>query len=236
MKLTFLGCWAFLIGVVCVAGMTSACSPGTYSANENTNARSANEATATSTNTPKQTIISQQNATPFPQPSPTARMEENPLTLSREKAAKAIGTQLSTEVAKYWTFSVDEVINPGDVGVLIRQGYITCDPGGPCSLTEKGVQASASWHLRKRNGRLAWLEDVPVARAELVTVTGISMPVSPNLAEVSFTWQLRPMNEIGRDLHALHSAPNDQDHWDDRLQSRTARFQKFDEGWRLVGY
>ena len=62
---------------------------------------------------------------------------------------------------------------------------------------------------------------IPVAKRELVAVTGISK--QGNLADVDFTWKWVPLNEVGA---ALYSA--------DLHYSSTVAFRDYDDGWRIV--
>ena len=153
--------------------------------------------------------------------------------LTRENASTTISASLTKKPASSWIFNIREIVNPADVGILVRQGYLSCAPQGACLLTDKGVKASTEWNLRKLNGAIEWVE-IPYARRTLIAVTGVSMPTSPNAAEVIYTWQNKPINEIGTALAALHKSPNDRDQFDDRIQTSRAFFQKFDDGWRLV--
>jgi hypothetical protein len=62
---------------------------------------------------------------------------------------------------------------------------------------------------------------IPVARRELLSVTGIAK--QGNAADVEFTWRWVPLNEIGAALYSsdLHS-------------KSTVGFRAYDDGWRLV--
>lgn len=62
---------------------------------------------------------------------------------------------------------------------------------------------------------------IPVARRELVNITGISK--NNNLADVDFTWHWVPLNEIGA---ALYSP--------DLRYHSTVIFRDYDDGWRLL--
>jgi hypothetical protein len=62
---------------------------------------------------------------------------------------------------------------------------------------------------------------IPVARRELVAVTGISK--LGRVADVEFTWRWIPLNEVGA---AIYSS-------DVRYRS-TASFHAYDDGWRIV--
>jgi len=62
---------------------------------------------------------------------------------------------------------------------------------------------------------------IPVARRELIGVTGISK--RGNLADVEFSWRWTPLNEFGS---ALYSG--------DLHYKSTVGFRQFDDGWRLA--
>jgi hypothetical protein len=62
---------------------------------------------------------------------------------------------------------------------------------------------------------------IPVARRELVAVTGISK--LGRVADVEFSWRWIPVNEVGA---AIYSS-------DVRFRS-TAAFHAYDDGWRIV--
>jgi hypothetical protein len=62
---------------------------------------------------------------------------------------------------------------------------------------------------------------IPVARRELVAVTGISK--LGRVADVEFSWRWIPVNEVGA---AIYSS-------DARYRS-TATFHAYDDGWRIV--
>jgi len=62
---------------------------------------------------------------------------------------------------------------------------------------------------------------LPVARRELVSITGISRQGSA--ADVEFAWRWIPLNEIGA---ALYSS--------DLHYKSTVAFRQFDDGWRVV--
>jgi len=63
--------------------------------------------------------------------------------------------------------------------------------------------------------------EFPVARRELVEVTGISKEGTQ--ADVEFTWKWVPLNEVGA---ALYSA--------DLRYISTVAFRHYDDGWRIV--
>jgi hypothetical protein len=62
---------------------------------------------------------------------------------------------------------------------------------------------------------------LPVARRDLVSITGISRQASA--ADVDFTWRWVPLNEIGA---ALYSS--------DLHYKSTVAFREYDDGWRVV--
>ena len=62
---------------------------------------------------------------------------------------------------------------------------------------------------------------IPVARRELVGVTGISKQGS--LADVDFTWKWVPLNEVGAALYS-----------DDLRYNSTVLFRDYDDGWHIV--
>ena len=62
---------------------------------------------------------------------------------------------------------------------------------------------------------------IPVARRELLIITGISK--QGGAADVDFTWRWIPLNEVGA---ALYSS--------DLHYSSTVGFRDYDDGWRLI--
>jgi carbohydrate-selective porin OprB len=62
---------------------------------------------------------------------------------------------------------------------------------------------------------------IPVARRELLEITGISK--QGNLADVEFIWKWAPLNEVGA---ALYSG--------ELRYKSTVGFRDYDDGWRLV--
>jgi hypothetical protein len=114
--------------------------------------------------------------------------------------------------------------------VLQHRGWIAatviaCSPGltpPPCwdvVLTPSGVEAVRALIPPEAAGRSSL--SIPVARRELVGVTGISP--QDNSADVEFDWKWIPLNEIGEALYSR----------DLRYQS-TVGFRKYDDGWRMV--
>ena len=114
--------------------------------------------------------------------------------------------------------------------VLQHRGWIAANTA-PCPremnpppcwdvlLTPSGVDAVRSaMPGEQNNGSLLAL---PVARRELVAITGITK--QDNSADVEFTWKWTPLNEIGA---ALYSA--------DPQYKSVVGFRKYDDGWRMV--
>jgi hypothetical protein len=62
---------------------------------------------------------------------------------------------------------------------------------------------------------------IPAARRELLAVTGVSK--QGRVADVDFTWQWTPLNEVGAVLFSR-----------DTHYRSTAGFRCYDDGWRLV--
>jgi len=114
--------------------------------------------------------------------------------------------------------------------VLQHHGWISantavCTPGlapPPCwdvLLTPSGVDTVRA--LIPAEGANKSSLSIPVAKRELVGVTGISKQGS--VADVEFSWKWVPLNEVGA---ALYSA-------DVHYQS-TVGFRQYDDGWRIV--
>lgn len=114
--------------------------------------------------------------------------------------------------------------------VLQQHGWISattarCAPGmvpAPCwdvLLTPSGVETVRSL-VSAEEATKASLQ-IPVARRELLGVTGISK--QGTAADVEFTWKWVPLNEIGA---ALYSG--------DMRYTSTVGFRQYDDGWRLM--
>lgn len=114
--------------------------------------------------------------------------------------------------------------------VLQHRGWLTASnatcPAGvappPCSdltLTPSGVDAVR--FLLSADDATKPSFSIPVAKRELVGITGISK--QGNVADVEFTWHWAPLNEVGA---ALYSS-------DQRYRS-TVGFHKYDDGWHVV--
>jgi hypothetical protein len=113
--------------------------------------------------------------------------------------------------------------------VLQRHGWIsvtssTCPPGivpAPCwsvLLTPSGVETVRTL-VADEEARKPSIT-IPVAKRELISVTGVSKQGS--IADVEFTWKWLPMNEVG---DALFSG--------DLHYKSIVGFRQYDDGWRL---
>jgi hypothetical protein len=114
--------------------------------------------------------------------------------------------------------------------VLQHHGWISantaaCSAGmapPPCwdvLLTPSGVDAVRALISKDQAAKSTLF--IPVARRELVSVTGISK--RNNQADVDFTWKWAPMNEVGA---ALYSG--------DLHYNSTVGFRDYDDGWRIA--
>jgi hypothetical protein len=122
-----------------------------------------------------------------------------------------------------------DYVNP-EYLVLQQHGWISattarCAPGmapSPCwdvLLTPSGVETVRSL-VSAEEATKASLQ-IPVARRELLAVTGITK--QGNTADVEFTWKWVPLNEVGA---ALYSG--------DLHYTSTVEFRQYDDGWRLM--
>jgi hypothetical protein len=113
---------------------------------------------------------------------------------------------------------------------LQHRGWIsaanaTCPAGitpPPCFdlvLTPSGVDAVRTLISADDTSKPSF--SIPVAKRELLGVTGISK--DGNLADVEFTWRWTPLNEIGATLYSSEL----------RYESG-AGFRKYDDGWRVL--
>jgi hypothetical protein len=119
--------------------------------------------------------------------------------------------------------------NSPDSLVLQRHGWIIgsqqkCPAGvdpPPCwevLLSPHGVDTFRS--LISESARGGTLMPIPVARREIVDITGVGK--AGNFADVEFLWHWVPMNEVGGALY------------DSGVRYRsTTGFRKYDDGWRL---
>lgn len=114
--------------------------------------------------------------------------------------------------------------------VLLQRGWLSAS-SAPCprdvtpppcwdmALTPSGVDTFRVLIPPSDTGKP--IVDIPVARRELVAVTGISKAGA--IADVDFTWKWSPLNEVGA---AIYSA-------DVRFRS-TVGFRSYSDGWRLL--
>jgi hypothetical protein len=114
--------------------------------------------------------------------------------------------------------------------VLERHGWITatnvaCPPNigpPPCwdvILTPLGIETIRNW-VPSSVGKSHYFS-VPVARRELLEVTGITK--NGNIADVDFRWRWVALNELGSGLYA----PN-------MDYKSTVGFIHYDDGWRMI--
>ena len=86
-------------------------------------------------------------------------------------------------------------------------------------LTPLGVDAFRD--LIPSDARASQSFSVPVARRELVKVTGISK--NGNVADIDFLWKWVPLNEVGAALYA-----------EGVQYHATVSFKHYDDGWRVI--
>lgn len=113
--------------------------------------------------------------------------------------------------------------------VLQHRGWIAatpvaCRPGltAPCwdiLLTPAGVETVRTLVPSDEASKPA--VTIPVARRELIRITGISK--QGNAADVEFSWRWTPLNEIGA---ALYSS--------EVQYKSTVGFRDYDDGWRMI--
>jgi hypothetical protein len=114
--------------------------------------------------------------------------------------------------------------------VLQHQGWISattvgCSPGlapAPCwdvLLTPSGVDTVRA--LVSAEDATKPSINVPLAKRELVAITGIAK--QGTVADVEFIWKWAPQNEVGA---ALYSA--------DLRYKSTVGFREYDDGWRVL--
>lgn len=114
--------------------------------------------------------------------------------------------------------------------VLQHHGWISsttapCSPGlipPPCwdvLLTPAGVDTVRALIPADAVTRPAL--SIPVAKRELVAITGISK--QGTVADVDFTWRWIPLNEIGAALYSR-----------DLQYNSTVGFRDYDDGWRVT--
>lgn len=114
--------------------------------------------------------------------------------------------------------------------VLQNHGWISADPvrcpagmaPPPCSnvvLSPSGVELIRSLIPEEQRERSSL--SLPVARRELIAVTGIAK--QENTADVEFNWKWEPLNEVGEALYSR-----------DLRYKSSVGFRKYDDGWRLT--
>jgi len=154
--------------------------------------------------------------------------------LTRRLAADLISTTDAFKTPQQFVLQTGVVSNKEYVSpeylVLQRHGWISastapCSPGltpPPCwdvLLTPAGVDTVRP--LIPADAATKPSLPIPVARRELVGVTGISK--QGTIADVDFTWRWLSLNEVGA---ALYSG--------DLLYSSTVEFRDYDDGWRIA--
>jgi len=154
--------------------------------------------------------------------------------LTRRLAADLISASEAIKAPQQFALQTGIVSNKDYVSpeylVLQQHHWISataarCSPGmtpSPCwdvLLTPAGVETVRS--LVPVEEAVKALLQIPVARRQLVGITGISK--QGNQAEVDFTWRWVPLNEVGA---ALYSG--------DLHYTSTVEFRKYDDGWRML--
>jgi len=154
--------------------------------------------------------------------------------LTRRLAGTLIaGSEVFKTPQQYWlrtgVISNKDYTSP-EYLVLQRHGWMT-GAATPCpttvapppcwdvALTPLGVDTIRS--LIPNNATPSSYFSVPVARRQLVAVTGISK--NENFAEVDFVWKWTPLNEVGAALSP--AGPQ---------YASTVEFKYYDDGWRLI--
>jgi hypothetical protein len=153
--------------------------------------------------------------------------------LTRRLASDLISASASFKAPQQFALQMGVVSNKDYVSpeylVLQQHGWISanrapCSPGltPPCwdvLLTPSGVDTVRALVPAEGTGKLSL--SVPVARRELLTVTGVSK--QGNVADVDFTWRWVPLNEIGAALYT-----------GDLHYNSTVGFRDYDDGWRIM--
>jgi hypothetical protein len=86
-------------------------------------------------------------------------------------------------------------------------------------LTPSGVETVRPLLAPAEEGKPSF--SLPVARRELVAITGVSK--QGNVADVDFIWRWQPANEVGSALYTS-----------DLRYHSTVGFRDYDDGWRVV--
>src|SRR5271165_3892392 len=154
--------------------------------------------------------------------------------LTRRLAADLIATSTGFRAAQSFQMTTGVVSNDDYLSAeylaLQHHGWISATRA-PCSaelqpppcwdvtLTPSGVDTFRNLLAAADAGKPVFR--VPVARRELLGVTGISK--LGRAADVEFTWRWIPLNEVGE---AFYSA--------DLHYRSLASFRNYDDGWRVV--
>jgi len=153
--------------------------------------------------------------------------------LTRRLAADLISSSDAFKMPQQYVLQTGVVSNKDYVSpeylVLQQHGWISattiaCTPGltpPPCwdiVLTPSGVDTVRTLVSAEEANKSSLA--IPLAKRELVGVTGISRQV--NVADVDFSWKWTPLNEIGA---ALYSG--------DLHYKSTVGFRDYDDGWRI---
>jgi hypothetical protein len=154
--------------------------------------------------------------------------------LTRRLAADLIATSNTFRATQSFQMTTGIVSNADYLSTeylaLQHHGWISatqarCPPDvspPPCwdvALTPAGVDTFRPLIAPSDSDKQAFR--IPIARRELVAVTGISK--LGRVADVEFSWRWIPVNEVGA---AIYSS-------DVRYRS-TAAFHAYDDGWRIV--
>ena len=154
--------------------------------------------------------------------------------LTRRLAADLISTSDPFKTPQQFMLQTGVVSNKEYVSpeylVLQRRGWISastapCSPGlapPPCwdiLLTPAGVDTIRTLIPAEETTKASL--SIPVARRELVGVTGLSK--QGDLADVDFAWRWFPLNEVGAALYSGNLRYNS-----------TVGFRDYDDGWRIV--
>jgi len=154
--------------------------------------------------------------------------------LTRRLATDLISASPAFRTPQQFTLQIGIVSNQTYVSpetlVFEHHGWISATPARcsaglappPCwdiLLTPSGVDTIRPLVPSEQADRSSL--EFPVARKELVEVTGISKEGTQ--ADVEFTWKWVPLNEVGA---ALYSA--------DLRYTSTVAFRHYDDGWRVA--
>jgi hypothetical protein len=154
--------------------------------------------------------------------------------LTRRLAGDLIAASNTFRTSQQFELHIGVVSNQDylspDYLALQHHGWISgakaaCPPSvapSPCwdvTLTPSGVDTFQS--LIPHGAAEKQSFSIPTVRRELVAVTGISK--QGNAADVEFTWQWTPLNEVGAALYPGSA------HY-----RSAARFREYDDGWRVL--